>query len=251
MNKSKTIIVATHIPNERGGRLFSMIKRKGFTPQIVELHAGEPIPHPNDYAALIVMGGLESVNNMNLSAGMQNGLAGIEQALKADKPFLGICLGMQMLVKVAGGKVIAAERRELGLRISYEVPNDKLHTLKITEEGKSDSLLKNLSGNISPIFQFHEATVDILEGMVYPVTVLAKDTDDIVPNQIIKIGKNAYGIQGHWEVTPKLLKLWFNTYSALWDFDADLIQQDFDKIKRRYNLTSKKIFHNWLDIISV
>lgn len=245
MSADKTIVIASHLAGEEGGCMIPVFKERGFTVQIVRLYLGENIPSPSQYAGLVVLGGLESVNHEKLSVGMQHGLDAIREALEGEKPFLGICLGMQMLVKVAGGKVIdTAERLELGFRLT----EDKLHTYVLTEEGKKDPLFKDLPDSISPILQFHQATVDI-SAMNYPVTLLATNPDGIVPNQVIRVGKNAYGIQSHREVTPELLELWLSAYAALWDIDNVTIRKDYYTFEKEYLVTSKKMFQNWLDII--
>lgn len=252
MQKNRKIVVASHVPGENGGGLLPVLEQSGFTPVVVNLYAGDKIPQPKDYAALVILGGLEGVNNVELSSGMQHGLASIQDALEAEKPFLGICLGMQMLVKVAGGEVVTGDREEIGFRITYNTPDGKLFALNLTEEGKKDRFLKDMPNTISPVFQLHLATVELTEDMKYPAMVLAENDDGIVPNQIIRVGNKAYGIQSHREVTTELLNLWFDAYSSLWDFEPkvkELIRQDFNTFKESYVVTSRKIFNNWLDIV--
>lgn len=65
---------------------------------------GESVPEDwQDYDGLIVFGGPMSVNDQ--TSGVLAELALVDQWLSASKPYLGVCLGAQMMVKLAGGRV--------------------------------------------------------------------------------------------------------------------------------------------------
>ena len=66
---------------------------------------GEKLPNSmeeHDFA--VIFGGPMSINDVNLKFIKQE-IDWIDIALKSNKPFLGVCLGAQMLVKTLGGEV--------------------------------------------------------------------------------------------------------------------------------------------------
>ncbi len=51
----------------------------------------------------------------------------IQKVLKAEIPFLGICLGSQLLAKAAGARVVRSPVKEIGW-----------YQIQLTDEGKKD-----------------------------------------------------------------------------------------------------------------
>ena len=100
--------------------------------------------------------------------------------LKENRPFLGICLGAQMLVNHLGGKV---EGHGDGLvEIGW-------YPLEATEEGKA------LMHWPEMVYQFHR------EGFSLPTGATLLATAETYPNQAFRYGDNAWGIQFHAELT--------------------------------------------------
>ena len=108
-----------------------------------------------------------------------------------DRPYLGICLGHQLLAEALGGKT--------GL---MAVPEVGVVTTSLTEAGRQDALFAGL-GNELQVFQWHGAEVQRLpEGGV----VLAGNA--ACPVQAMRVGQRAWGIQFHVEMTPTTVAEW-------------------------------------------
>jgi GMP synthase (glutamine-hydrolysing) len=107
--------------------------------------------------------------------------------LKEDKPFLGICLGAQMLVKHLGGTVEPDRdgRTEIGW-----------YPLHATEKGR---LLMHWP---QMVYHFHREGFDLPRG----ADLLA--AGDAYPNQAFRYGGNAWGLQFHAELTRAMMQRW-------------------------------------------
>ncbi len=104
-----------------------------------------------------------------------------QRALRENKPFLGICLGAQMLVRHLGGKVEAEreERTEIGW-----------YPIRPTEHGRL--LMPWRDGLSLPS-----------RGLFLPHGAMLLATGDIYPNQAFRYGENAWGVQFHAELTTR------------------------------------------------
>ena len=112
------------------------------------------------------------------------------QPLNAGVPYLGICLGAQMLARATDHEVYPADVRELGfnaLHPSPEAAHDRL--LSVFREGDM-------------VFHWHEDTFDLPDG----ATTLC--TGDEVHLQAFRVGDRAWGTQFHFEIDRAELELW-------------------------------------------
>src|ERR1700722_11023670 len=78
---------------------------------------------------LIVMGGVEAVYQLDRYPHLRPEMALIENALKAGRPVLGVCLGSQLLAAALGANVRRAVHKEIGwfpVRLRPEAGNDRL-----------------------------------------------------------------------------------------------------------------------------
>src|SRR3990172_6768384 len=107
-----TVLIAKNIDREGPGLLEEILKERSIAYETIDLDDGQLFPSPKKFAALVVLGGPDSANDSTEK--MANELKRIKEALDAGVPYLGICLGMQALVKAAGGKVCKSNLKEVG-----------------------------------------------------------------------------------------------------------------------------------------
>ncbi len=231
----KEILIIKNITREGPGLLEIELKERGIQHTIVDLSQGENFPPVENYGAIVVLGGPDSANDENEK--MKNQLASIRNAIAYNIPYLGICLGLQLLVKACGGRVIKSQVKEVG----FIDPEGDYFTVELTDEGKRDPLFRNLNHTFR-VFHLHGETVEPTDDMV--LLAMGK----FCHNQIIRVGSNAYGIQCHFELTPEMFKTWI-------DEDPDLIQlnrkgllSDFEAIKDEYIQVGRQLFKNFLNI---
>src|SRR5487761_1756747 len=189
------VLIVKNVSREGPGLLERVLAEHEIMYDIVDLDGGQAFPSPVDYRALIVLGGPDSANDA--SEKMQTELAQIKLAVDKSVPYLGICLGLQVLVKASGGNVVPAAQKEIGFTYQAGQP----YTVTLTDAGKQDALFAGLPETLG-VFQLHGETVELTEGM----QLLATGRD--CPNQVVKVGEHAYGIQSHFELTEPMLHSW-------------------------------------------
>ena len=118
----------------------------------------------------------------------------IQGVLRDEVPFLGICLGSQLLAKACGARVSRSPTEEIGWR-----------TVTLTGEGKNDPLFAGLRPDLF-VFQWHGDTFAIPENGQW----LVSGPD--CPHQALKVGPAAYGFQFHIEITDKSIREWSEEY---------------------------------------
>jgi GMP synthase-like glutamine amidotransferase len=231
----KEILIVKNNRREGPGLLEDVIKENKIGYTIVEFSLSQNYRSVKNYGAIIVLGGPDSANDQNEK--IKRELSLIREALDANIPYLGICLGLQVFVKAAGGGVVKNLVKEVGFRD----PLGSLFTIELIEEGRRDLLLKGLDNSLN-VFHLHGETVVLGENM----KLLA--TGKFCRNQIVKIGSNSYGIQCHFELTPELFEVWINEDSELQKLDPEQLRSDFLEIKDMYELTGRQVFNNFLSV---
>lgn len=127
----------------------------------------EKIPPLKNYSAMIVMGGTDSANEK--SEKILGNLEAVREALKIGMPYFGICLGLQLGVKAAGGKVIKNPVREAGCRdpegnffsvLTTPGQSIKNNPILTTPPPTSDRFLTNAAPTNNPIRANRPSTTD-------------------------------------------------------------------------------------------
>jgi GMP synthase (glutamine-hydrolysing) len=234
MQKKEILIVKNSI-NEGPGLLKEILEEKKVEYFITELGKREKIPPVENFGAVVILGGPMSANDNDEI--MEAELEFMRRVLSTKTPYLGICLGLQTMVKAAGGKVVESPVKEVG----FLDPEGNNFTIELTDEGKEDPLFKGLNSS-SKVFHLHGETVELTKDMI----LLA--TGKFCNNQAVKIGSNAYGIQTHFELTPEMFEDWINGDPDLLKLDTDYLRSIFNEIKVEYTKTGKQLLQNFLRI---
>lgn len=147
---------------------------------------GEELPETlENHAGVVMFGGPMSANDNEEY--VKREIDWIATPLKEDKPFLGICLGAQMLSKQLGGSV--QSNKDEFAEIGY-------YPLLPTEPGK------DLMDWPSMVYQWHR------EGFTLPSGAELLATGHEYENQAMRVGENAYGVQFHAELTFAMVYRW-------------------------------------------
>lgn len=233
------LLVFQHVAAEPLGSLDPLIRRRGHRIRFVNFER-DPDARPvlDRYRGLIVLGGPMNVGDQAQRPHLRTELRAIEQALKQDKPVLGICLGAQLLAHVLGAPV-----RRHGL------PEIGWYDLQTTAAGRDDAVLAPL-GIGAPVFQWHGQTFDLPGG----ATQLART--ETCEQQAFRWGDRAYGFQFHLEVDEALIGRWLRTPGYADDLGAPGQRQDVDVIARRsaelagpMQRLAEPVFERFLDLV--
>jgi len=181
----KTALFILHQQTSEAGDIANKLKIRGFNFEISRPSLGDSLPtNLNNYSAIVVFGGPMSANDNDEF--MKKEIDWIGQVLQSEVPFLGICLGAQILVKYLGCKVEKNpnEFSEIGF-----------YKIQPTENG-----IKMFQSQ-DVFYQFHTEGFELPSGC----ELLAKG--DIFTNQAFRY-KNCYGLQFHPEVNIYLHLKW-------------------------------------------
>lgn len=233
-----TLLIVQNISHEGPGILEELLNEHEIAYERYDLSTGESIPDPEGYAGMVVLGGPQSANDT--SSQITGELSAIRKALDAGVPYLGICLGMQLLVAASGGSVVKCLRKEIGFR----EPDGEPFMVELTREGKNDALFRNLPEKLR-VFQLHGETVELPENMI----VLG--TGRGCRNQVLRAGKNAWGLQCHFEMTPAMFERWIDIDHDLRRMNREELLAEFNAISKEYNDTGRTILGNFLEIVGL
>lgn len=182
-----TVLLVVHQRHSDPGRVGLRLRTMGYRVDICRHACGEPLPLDLDrYAGVAVFGGPMSANDVHEEY-IRNEIDWIPQVVESGTPFLGICLGAQLLARAAGGTV--AEHPEGRVEIGY-------YPVRATEAGKA------FFPDEMRIFQWHR------EGFTTPASGTLLATGDCFPEQAFAMNGNALAIQFHPEVTEQMNRRW-------------------------------------------
>jgi len=230
------ILIVKNVTREGHGLLENVLEEKKILYEIIDLQKNEKFPALEDFSALVVLGGPDSANDESEKICYEREF--VKKALESGMPYLGICLGMQILVKAAGGIVVKNPVKECGFRDH----NGNFFSIELTDHGKKDPLLSGLPENF-PIFQLHGETVEVSKNM----RVLARGKH--CAHQIVKIAPRTYGIQGHPELNQYLFQQWTKEDPDLKTLEKSELHQDFEALRLAYENTGRRIFENFLAML--
>ncbi len=186
------ILVFQHLRIETPGVFRDYFVADGHRVDVVELDEGEAIPELADYDILWVMGGpMDTFEEAAYPWLVAEKAAVREWVAKRGRPFIGFCLGHQLLADALGGKVGRMARPEVGI---LEVD--------LTPEGLGDPLFAGARPR-ADYFQWHScAVLELPKGGAS----LARSPACAV--QALKVGDCAYGVQFHMELTQSTVRDW-------------------------------------------
>jgi GMP synthase-like glutamine amidotransferase len=229
------VLIVKNITREGPGLLEDLLKEQGRSYDTIDL-TEQPFPDVTSYGGLVVLGGPDSANDQNSK--IEAELERIQKALQKGIPYLGICLGLQALVKAAGGKVVPSPVREVGFRD----PDGGFFTVALTDKGRADKLFSGL-GDVFSVFHLHGETVELTSEMEL------LGTGKFCQNQIVKVGESAYGIQSHFELTPAMFTMWLDEDPDLQKLDRSSLEADFERLSQEYRETGRTLLQNFLALI--
>ena len=188
---SRSILVVLHQEHSTPGRVGRLLRERGFTLDVRRPPLGCALPETMDeHAGAVIFGGPMSANDPDPWIRRQTDWIGT--VLGAEKPFLGLCLGAQMLSNLLGGRVRG--HPEGHAEIGY-------YAIEPTEDGRAFSAEIGARWP-SHVYHWHREGFDVPPGAV----TLAKG--EMFENQAFRVGARAFGLHFHPEVTYAMMCRW-------------------------------------------
>lgn len=181
------VLIVLHQEHSSPGRVGLELVKRGFALDIRKPRFGDRLPDTlADHAGAVIFGGPMSANDTD--AFVKREIDWIKVPLREHKPFFGICLGAQMMVKQLGGSV--AGHHEGLVEIGY-------YPIHATPSGKT------MMDWPDKVYQWHREGFSLPSGCE-----LLAEGGGAYPNQAIRYGPSAYGIQFHPELTHQMMVRW-------------------------------------------
>ncbi|GAB4259290.1 MAG: glutamine amidotransferase [Thermoleophilia bacterium] len=196
-----TIVVLQHSPRDPLGALTPPLEKatrlvtvRGYEDLAAARALVDDLIAHQAYAGVIALGGPMGVYDRHAVPHLQLSMDVIADALRRGAPFLGLCLGSQLLAEVLGSPVFPGARRSLAPEVGF-LP------LSLTDAGRKDPVMR-LFDSGEPVMLWHEDTHDLPRNAV----LLASSATYAV--EAFRVGDRTYGLQFHPEATPETIATW-------------------------------------------
>jgi len=225
-------LVLQHINIEHPGIFLKFMKEDNIKIDTIELDENEKIPNLTNYDAMIVMGGPMDTWQEETYPWLKEEKENIYNFVSIKKkPYLGLCLGAQLLSEAIGGKVRKMKKPEIGV-LDVSINDDK-------------TIFSGMNKNIKTL-QWHSYEVCDL-----PLKSKILATSPACNVQAFSSEK-AFGLQFHVEQTNETVPQWAcvpeyksaleNTlgHNALEKF-----KNDVEEYLNTFNKSAKIIYENF------
>ncbi len=222
------LLIIQNDPEVPPGNFSDTIASMGVPCRVAHPYKGEALPPVDEIAAAIVLGGAMGAHDTARHPVLGGVKTYIRSCVVTETPFLGICLGGQLLADVLGGRVIAGS------------PYGEKGTLPVTltAAGEKDPLFAGILREFIS-FQWHNDSFEVPEGGIHLASSVA------CPGQAFRFGRCAWGTQFHPEVNRAIVDCW-----ARWTEETaprvDVFLDRFSRSEQTYLETSRRLLGNFL-----
>lgn len=190
-------------------------------------YGGDPLPDERDISALIVLGGAMGANDDANHPFLAELKRFIRRCVRNGIPYLGICLGGQLLAAALGGRVVSNRWEELGTM-----------PVELNEAGSRDPLFAGVEPGFVT-FQWHHDSFDLPDG----AALLA--SSPACPHQAFRIGHRAWGTQFHPEVTAGIIRDWC-AWDPATEARCEALVAAWQAAQPAYDATAGTLLRNFL-----
>jgi GMP synthase (glutamine-hydrolysing) len=232
------VLVLQHIACEHPGVFSEVMSERGVEEVAAELDAGEALPDWREFDAVLAMGGPMGASDDAEHGWLSPEKRLVREAVEAGRPFLGVCLGVQLLAAALDAPVYRLDRAEIGL-----LP------VELTDEGRGHPFLAGIEEPLVSL-QWHGDTFDLPDGAVRLAS------SPVAANQAFQVShRPAFGVQFHLEVTREMAREWADVpayrHSLEEALGAEAGAAFLAEVERRaeeLHPNARRLFANWLEL---
>ena len=231
------VLFIKHIGIEGPGTIADFLDDNKILYTVIDLSSGDKLPKlKKDFQSIICLGGPMNVYEEEKYPFLREEDIFLRRVVEDEAPFLGICLGAQLIAKATGVRVTKNPEKEIGW-----------YKIVLNDNGLKDDLYKGLP-EMFTVFQWHGDTFGIPSGGKRLAF------SELCQNQALKYGRNIYGIQFHVEVTKVMIAQWADAYKQELDSlkgivsDKQKMLEDYDKLSKVYMKQAEQFYVNFFTI---
>jgi GMP synthase-like glutamine amidotransferase len=186
------VLIFQHVAGEHAAAFSEHIADAGDRAHVVHLYEDAPIPPLAGFDAMIVLGGSMDIWDTDAHPWLIREKAAIREWVGGlDRPYLGICLGLQLLVDALGGTCA-------------RLPRPSIAVAEIEQTGLPDPIFSGLPQRF-PALSWHGVGATEL-----PEDCVTLARNPACAHQVIRRGAHAWGVQFHPEVTDDVVVGWLD-----------------------------------------
>jgi GMP synthase (glutamine-hydrolysing) len=184
----------------------------------------------DDLAGVVMFGGTMNVDEVDEHPFLKEDRDLTRECIERRVPYLGICLGAQLLARAVDEPVFRSGTKEVGFE-----------PIRPNAAAAADPLL-SVYGDGDMVFHWHQDTM----GLPPDSQLLA--TGDRVPVQAYRVGEAAWGLQFHFEIDAAELELWLDEANAVmdvgevWGKTAHTIRSEAKRFMARHEEQGAEVF---------
>lgn len=226
----RTLLVIQNDVDDPPARLGLWLEAAGVQLDVRRMWDGATLPGElAEHDGLLVLGAVAGAHEDDVAPWLPAVRALLGEAVRSEVPVLGICLGAQLLAAATGGRVErGADGPELGAQL----------------------IAKRSAAATDPLFGPMPITPDVIQWhydaiVALPPGAVLLSSSPTYEVQAFRIGRLAWGVQGHIETTPEIARGWAETDPTLIDYDLtrlirrmddahDFIEQAWQPVAQRF-----------------
>ena len=196
----KPLLLVQNDPVETFGVAVRTLEGAGATVHVLDAtDPGAPRPALDDLSGVIMLGGTMNVDEVDEHPFLKENRDLTREAFDRGVPYLGICLGAQMLARALDARVWRADVKEVGFE-----------PVRPLAAAAADPLL-SVWADGDMVFQWHQDTMALPPGAEHLAT------GDRIPVQAYRVGDRAWATQFHFEIDAAELELWLDEAAQFMD----------------------------------